>query len=57
MPGAFVPSCKDDGTYEEKQCDGSTGHCWCVDDNGKEIDASGKRPGEGDTICGGEITS
>jgi len=51
MPGAFVPSCKEDGTYDEKQCDGSTGHCWCVDEDGKEINGTKKAPGEKQTNC------
>ena len=33
----FVPRCKRDGTYEDVQCDGSSGQCWCVDKEGKEI--------------------
>jgi len=52
VPGAFVPTCKDDGTFEEKQCHASTGHCWCVDDNGKEIEGTKKAPGEGEPNCG-----
>lgn len=35
--GKFVPRCKLDGTYEDVQCDGSSGQCWCVDSEGKEI--------------------
>jgi hypothetical protein len=41
--GRFVPSCKEDGSYEEKQCHGSTGFCWCVDKNGREWFGSRKR--------------
>ena len=52
--GAFVPECKEDGSYKEKQCHGSTGHCWCVDQSGKEIDGSKKGPGTGKVRCGGE---
>ena len=37
LPGALVPRCKLDGQYEEVQCDGSTGECWCVDSDGKEL--------------------
>merc|ERR1712013_967416 len=50
--GAFVPECKEDGSYKEKQCHGSTGHCWCVDQSGKEIDGSKKGPGAGKVRCG-----
>ena len=41
--GRFVPSCKKDGNYKEKQCYGSTGFCWCVDKNGREWFGSTKR--------------
>ena len=52
-PGAFVPKCKPDGTFEEKQCDGSTGYCWCVEPtNGNEIKGTKKGRGEGEVICG-----
>uniref|UniRef100_A0A669DFL5 Nidogen 1 n=1 Tax=Oreochromis niloticus TaxID=8128 RepID=A0A669DFL5_ORENI len=43
--GAYIPSCDDNGQYEPMQCHGSTGHCWCVDQNGQEI--SGTRTGPG----------
>ena len=52
--GAFVPSCKDDGSYNEKQCYGSIGHCWCVDKRGEEIKGSRKGPGTGMVKCGGK---
>uniref|UniRef100_A0A8C4ZPD4 Nidogen 2 n=1 Tax=Gadus morhua TaxID=8049 RepID=A0A8C4ZPD4_GADMO len=35
-PGAFVPDCDEDGQYRPQQCHGSTGHCWCVDQEGQE---------------------
>ena len=35
--GAFIPSCKLNGDYEEVQCHGSTGYCWCVDKVGNEL--------------------
>ncbi|XP_068710293.1 uncharacterized protein [Montipora foliosa] len=34
---AFVPCCKSDGRYEEVQCQSSSGECWCVDLEGREI--------------------
>merc|ERR1712142_1407236 len=43
--GAFIPDCKDDGSYETKQCHGSTGYCWCVDESGDEIQGTRKGPG------------
>ena len=46
--GAFKPQCKADGSYEEKQCHGSTGYCWCVESKtGKEIPGTKKGPGRG----------
>jgi hypothetical protein len=36
MLGAFIPKCESDGSYAKVQCHGSTGHCWCVDESGKE---------------------
>ncbi|XP_053571924.1 thyroglobulin [Bombina bombina] len=41
----YVPSCTKDGRYEDIQC--NKNECWCVDDQGKEIERSrrqGKRP-------------
>ena len=35
--GRFVPSCKDDGRFQGRQCHPSTGHCWCVDSYGTEL--------------------
>ena len=35
--GRFVPSCKKDGRFHERQCHQSTGHCWCVDSYGTEL--------------------
>ena len=35
--GILVPRCKLDGQYEEVQCQGSMGECWCVDVDGKEL--------------------
>ena len=37
LQGIFVPRCKLDGRYEEVQCQGSSGECWCVDQDGKEL--------------------
>ncbi|EDO47796.1 predicted protein [Nematostella vectensis] len=32
--GGNAPRCKEDGRFEEIQCDHVTGFCWCVDDSG-----------------------
>jgi hypothetical protein len=37
MMGEFVPDCAEDGSYAPIQCNGSTGYCWCVDEDGNEI--------------------
>ncbi|XP_022094920.1 papilin-like [Acanthaster planci] len=47
----YVPECNEAGDYREIQCYGNTGHCWCVNDNGEEIDGTRKRPGEGVPDC------
>ncbi|XP_078366590.1 uncharacterized protein LOC144650724 isoform X3 [Oculina patagonica] len=41
--GAFLPSCKLNGDYEEVQCHGSTGFCWCVNKLGNEIQGTRTR--------------
>ncbi|KXJ25049.1 Equistatin [Exaiptasia diaphana] len=33
----FIPRCNVEGGFEEIQCHGLTGQCWCVDVNGIEI--------------------
>merc|ERR1712168_1109663 len=50
LPGAFVPECSQDGSYKDKQCHGSTGHCWCVDEMGKEISNTRKQFQEADEL-------
>ncbi|XP_078349655.1 thyroglobulin-like isoform X1 [Oculina patagonica] len=52
--GRFVPECKSDGSFEEKQCHASTGQCWCVDRNGNEWEGTRTRKGDLDctkTVC------
>ncbi|XP_056419114.1 thyroglobulin-like [Hyla sarda] len=49
--GEFVPECNDDGHYVPKQCHGSTGHCWCVNKDGEEIEGSRAGPGKAPVIC------
>merc|ERR1719450_1233043 len=51
--GAYIPQCKTDGTYKEKQCHASTGYCWCVDPaNGNELKGTKKGSSEGEVKCG-----
>lgn len=39
-PERFVPQCKFDGSYEEIQCQNSTGLCWCVDLDGNKLSST-----------------
>ena len=32
-----MPTCKEDGSFDEIQCHDSTGECWCVDNDGNEL--------------------
>eukprot|EP00746_Dinoflagellata_sp_MGD_P139835 gnl/MRDRNA2_/MRDRNA2_73207_c0_seq1.p1 gnl/MRDRNA2_/MRDRNA2_73207_c0~~gnl/MRDRNA2_/MRDRNA2_73207_c0_seq1.p1 ORF type:complete len:602 (+),score=64.01 gnl/MRDRNA2_/MRDRNA2_73207_c0_seq1:245-1807(+) len=49
--GIFVPSCEDDGTYSSRQCHGSLGLCWCVDESGKSLPRTESRPGPEQDFC------
>ncbi|XP_061693207.1 nidogen-2 isoform X2 [Syngnathoides biaculeatus] len=51
LVGAFVPQCDDDGHYTRQQCHGSTGHCWCVDSQGKEKPGTRTAPGATPIDC------
>jgi len=46
--GAFIPKCTEDGQYESVQCNHDNGPCWCVDEQGEELDGTrttyGQRP-------------
>lgn len=35
-----MPKCRDDGSYEPKQCNLGTGECWCVDIRGFEMSST-----------------
>ncbi|XP_032097924.1 nidogen-1 [Sapajus apella] len=43
--GLFVPECDEHGHYAPTQCHGSTGYCWCVDRDGREVEGTRTRPG------------
>ncbi|KAM9465918.1 nidogen-2 isoform 1-T1 [Clarias gariepinus] len=49
--GAFVPECDEEGHYRSRQCHGSTGHCWCVDNRGQERAGTRTTPGTPPTDC------
>ena len=52
LVGAFVPKCQESGEFESVQCWGSTGNCWCVDKDGREIVGTSQR---GKPDCGGKL--
>ncbi|XP_066238939.1 nidogen-1 isoform X1 [Saccopteryx leptura] len=43
--GLFVPECDEHGHYVPTQCHSSTGYCWCVDRDGRELEGTRTRPG------------
>lgn len=50
MDDAFVPECKEDGSYGDMQCfehEGFAKQCWCVTSDGQEI--RGSRMSDGQT--------
>ncbi|XP_077147357.1 saxiphilin-like isoform X4 [Ranitomeya variabilis] len=49
--GAFVPKCEEKGNYAPKQCHGSTGYCWCLNENGEEIEGTRTPPGTKHLTC------
>ena len=52
----YVPECTESGDYNQIQCYGDTGHCWCVNEVGEEIDGTRKQPGQGLPECTGRYT-
>ena len=53
--GCFIPQCTDDCEWESMQCWSSTGYCWCVDENGVEIDGTSQPSWQGLPECETEI--
>jgi hypothetical protein len=37
LAGRYVPQCNTDGKFQQIQCYGSTGYCWCVDSYGSPV--------------------
>ena len=35
--GIYSPQCNEDGSWKKLQCHGSTGFCWCVDNEGNRV--------------------
>ncbi|XP_014803634.1 PREDICTED: HLA class II histocompatibility antigen gamma chain isoform X1 [Calidris pugnax] len=42
-PGHFRPQCDENGDYLPKQCNASTGYCWCSYKNGTRIEGTATR--------------
>ena len=38
--GCYIPQCTENCEWEPMQCWSSTGYCWCVDEDGVEIDGT-----------------
>lgn len=51
LVGCFVTQCTASGAYSPMQCDGSTGYCWCVDQDGKKVLGTDRAPGTGVPSC------
>ncbi|XP_060736413.1 nidogen-2 isoform X1 [Tachysurus vachellii] len=51
LAGEFIPDCDEEGNYRPRQCDGSTGHCWCVDSKGQERADTRTLPGTPPINC------
>ena len=49
----FIPQCTEGCEWEPMQCWGSTGYCWCVDENGIEIEGTSQPSWEGFPDCEG----
>lgn len=45
LQGMFVPQCDEYGHYTPTQCHHSTGYCWCVDRDGRELEGTRTPPG------------
>ena len=51
LVGALIPECDEEGRYRPLQCHGSTGHCWCVSDQGQERAGTRTPPGSPRPNC------
>ena len=49
--GCFIPQCTNDCEWESMQCWSSTGYCWCVDEDGIEIDGTSQPSWQGLPEC------
>lgn len=54
VPGCMITQCDAEGNFIPRQCHlsvGYTGTCWCVDEDGNEIDGTKTQPGEPAPKC------
>ena len=49
--GCYTPQCTNECEWELMQCWSSTGYCWCVDENGIEIEGSSTPSWQGYPDC------
>ena len=49
--GCYIPQCTIDCEWEPMQCWSSTGYCWCVDENGIEIEDTSTPSWQGYPDC------
>lgn len=52
--GCYIPQCTENCEWEPTQCWGSTGYCWCVDENGTEIEGTSIPSWQGYPNCNSE---
>jgi len=49
--GCYIPECTEDCEWVPMQCWSSTGYCWCVDQDGNEIEGTSTPPWQGQPDC------
>ena len=49
--GCYIPECTEDCEWVPIQCWGSTGYCWCVDQDGTEIEGTSTPAWQGQPDC------
>jgi len=49
--GCYIPQCTESCEWEPMQCWSSTGYCWCVDENGDEIEGTSTPSWQGFPDC------
>ena len=55
MTGCYIPQCDENCNWESMQCWSSTGYCWCVDENGIEIDGTSTPSWQGFPDCSTQV--